>query len=66
MGSRRDRHRNAAGGDLADVLALAGPLREAAHVGFAGADLCPEARPAQHFGGSIPLDKACRAEVRLA
>src|SRR5919201_5764927 len=30
---------------LADVLALAGPLHEAAHVGFAGADLCPEARP---------------------
>src|SRR5919197_1063879 len=51
---------------LADVLALAGPLREAAHVGFAGADLCPEARPAQHFGGSIPLDKACRPEVLLA
>ena len=25
---------------LADVLALAGPLREAAHVGFDGADLC--------------------------
>jgi sulfite oxidase len=51
---------------LADVLALAGPLREAAHVGFAGADLCPEAQPAQHFGGSIPLDKACRPEVLLA
>jgi sulfite oxidase len=51
---------------LADVLALAGPLREAAHVGFAGADLCPEARPAQYFGGSIPLDKACRPEVLLA
>ena len=31
---------------LADVLALAGPLREAAHVGFDGADLCPEAKPA--------------------
>jgi sulfite oxidase len=51
---------------LADVLALAGPLRGASHVGFAGADLCPEARPAQHFGGSIPLDKACRPEVLLA
>src|SRR6058998_3230298 len=28
---------------LADVLALAGPTREAAHAGFEGADLCPEA-----------------------
>ena len=55
-----------AGVALADVLALAGPLRDAAHVGFAGADLCPEATPAQQFGGSIPLDKACRPEVLLA
>jgi sulfite oxidase len=51
---------------LADVLALVGPLREATDVGFAGADLCSEARPAQRFGGSIPLDKACRPEVLLA
>jgi len=51
---------------LADVLALAGPLREAAHVGFDGADMCPEAKPAQRFGGSIPLDKARRPEVLLA
>jgi sulfite oxidase len=51
---------------LADVLALAGPHREAAHVGFEGADLCPEVRPAQRFGGSIRLDKACRPEVLLA
>src|ERR671924_1376662 len=43
---------------LADVLALAGPVREAAHVGFVGADLCLEAQPVQPFGGSIPLDKA--------
>jgi sulfite oxidase len=50
---------------LAEVLALAGPLPEAAHVGFEGADLCPEAKPAQRFGGSIPLDKACRPEVLL-
>ena len=48
------------------MLALAGPLREAAHVGFEGADICPEAKPAQRFGGSIPLDKACRPEVLLA
>ena len=51
---------------LSDVLALAGPLSEAAHVGFSGGDLCPEAVPAQRFGGSIPLGKACRAEVLLA
>jgi sulfite oxidase len=51
---------------LADVLAVAGPLSEAGHVGFEGADLCPEARPAQRFGGSIPLAKACRREVLLA
>jgi len=51
---------------LTDVLGLAGPSREASHVGFAGADLCREADPAQRFGGSIPLDKACRPEVVLA
>ena len=51
---------------LADVLALAGPLPAAAHVGFEGADLCGEATPAQRFGGSIPLAKAGRSEVLLA
>jgi sulfite oxidase len=51
---------------LADVLALAGPPADAAHVGFVGADLCHEAQPAQRFGGSIPLDKASRPEVLLA
>jgi sulfite oxidase len=51
---------------LNDVLALARPLREAAHVGFEGADDSPEAKPPQRFGGSIPLDKACRPEVLLA
>jgi sulfite oxidase len=55
-----------AGVALADVLALAGPLPEAAHVGFAGADLSPEADPPQTYGSSIPLDKACRPEVLLA
>jgi sulfite oxidase len=54
------------GAALGDVLALAGPLRDAAHVGFEGADVCPEATPAQRFGGSIPLDKARRPEVLLA
>src|SRR3954454_17742691 len=51
---------------LADVLALAGPLHEASHVGFDGADLSPETKPAERFGGSIPLDKARRPEVLLA
>jgi sulfite oxidase len=51
---------------LADVLAVAGPRPEAAHAGFDGADVCPEARPVQRFGGSIPLDKARRPEVLLA
>jgi sulfite oxidase len=51
---------------LAEVLALAGALPEAAHVGFEGADLSPLAEPVQRFGGSIPIDKACRREVLLA
>lgn len=51
---------------LGDVLGLAGTLPEASHVGFEGADLCPEANPAQRFGGSIPLYKAYRPEVLLA
>ncbi|HEX6461345.1 MAG TPA: sulfite oxidase [Thermoleophilaceae bacterium] len=52
---------------LADVLALAGPLPDASHVGFEGADLCDEVPKApERFGGSIPLDKARRREVLLA
>ena len=51
---------------LADVLALAGPLAHAAHVGFDGADVSPEAKPPQRFGGSIPIEKATRPEVLLA
>jgi sulfite oxidase len=51
---------------LADVLALAGVRDEALHVGFEGADLSPEAKPAQLFGGSIPISKARRPEVLLA
>src|SRR3954447_6731212 len=48
---------------LADVLALAVPTQIAHHVGFEGADGSPEAL---HFGGSVPLGKACRPEVLLA
>jgi sulfite oxidase len=51
---------------LADVLALANPQRDAMHVGFEGIDLCSETHPPERFGGSIPLDKACRPEVLLA
>ena len=55
-----------AGVALADVLALARPLADAAHVGFDGADVCEEAKPSQRFGGSIPIQKAYRPEVLLA
>src|SRR3954447_13942561 len=51
---------------LADVLASAGPMTGAAHVGFEGADECMEAKPVQRFGGSIGLEKARRSEVLLA
>jgi sulfite oxidase len=51
---------------LGEVLALANPLHEAVHIGFEGADLCSQADPPERFGGSIPLDKACRPEVLLA
>src|SRR6478752_945177 len=51
---------------LSDVIGLAGPRPGATHVGFDGADWCPEAAPPQRFGGSIPLDKARRGEVLLA
>lgn len=54
------------GVSLADVLTLARPLPHASDVGFEGADLSPEAKPVQQFGGSIPLDKASRPEVLLA
>ena len=52
------------GAALGEVLALARPLAGAGHVGFEGADHSPEAE--QRFGGSIPFDKAVRAEVLLA
>ncbi len=51
---------------LADVLAVAGPLRDASDVGFEGADVSSEVIPVERFGGSIPLDKARRSEVLLA
>lgn len=51
---------------LADVLAVAGPLRDASDVGFEGADVSSESGSVERFGGSIPLDKASRSEVLLA
>lgn len=33
---------------------------------WSGADPCSEATPAERFGGSISLEKACRPEVLLA
>jgi sulfite oxidase len=51
---------------LADVLELTGPLADAGHVGFEGADTSAEASPRQRFGGSVPLAKARRPEVLLA
>jgi sulfite oxidase len=51
---------------LDDVLSVARPLPAAAHVGFDGADICPEVEPPERFGGSIPLAKARRPEVLLA
>jgi sulfite oxidase len=54
------------GVSLADVLALAGPLDSALHVGFEGADMSREALPPQLFGGSVPVEKARRPEVLLA
>ncbi|MCW2993266.1 MAG: sulfite oxidase, partial [Conexibacter sp.] len=54
------------GAALADVLALAAPTAGAAHVAFVGSDRSEEARPPQHFGSSIPLEKALRTEVLLA
>jgi sulfite oxidase len=55
-----------AGVALADVLAAAGPLAGARHVGFEGRDRSEEADPPQRYGGSIPLAKAVRPEVLLA
>lgn len=51
---------------FADVLTLAKPLPGVKHIGFVGADIFTEARPAQRFGGSVPLAKAVRPEVILA
>jgi sulfite oxidase len=51
---------------LGEVLAQAGPLPEATHVAFIGADLSEEATPPQRYGASIPLEKALGEEVLLA
>src|ERR1035438_7445713 len=56
----------AAGGNSITLMLADATRAQGKHVGFDGSDLCPEATPAQRFGGSIPLDKACRPEVLLA
>ncbi len=55
------------GARLADVLAAAGVRSEAGfHVAFRALDVAERARPAQAYGGSIPLSKAMSREVLLA
>nr|WP_156664724.1 sulfite oxidase [Mycobacterium sp. 852002-51057_SCH5723018] len=52
---------------LADVLAAAGADRDdGLHVAFEAPDIAEEAKPAQPYGGSIPLKKAMSPEVLLA
>jgi sulfite oxidase len=54
------------GAALADVLAAAGSAPDARHVAVTGADVSPDAEPAQPFGASIPAHKARGPEVLLA
>jgi sulfite oxidase len=55
------------GARLADVLAAAGaPQDDRLHVAFEACDIAGEAKPAQPYGGSIPLKKAMSPEVLLA
>ena len=51
---------------LREILTHAGPLPEATHVAFIGADISEEAEPTQLYGASIPLEKALGHEVLLA
>ncbi|WP_082973351.1 sulfite oxidase [Mycobacterium sp. E2327] len=52
---------------LADVLAAARARQDdGLHVAFQAPDVAREARPAQRYGGSIPLRKATSSEVLLA
>jgi sulfite oxidase len=52
---------------LADVLAAAGAREDDGfHVAFEAPDIAEEAKPAQPYGGSIPLHKAMSPEVLLA
>lgn len=55
------------GARLADVLSAVGAeVGEDLHVAFEAPDVSPLARPAQAYGGSIPLAKAVKPEVLLA
>ncbi|GII57688.1 sulfite oxidase [Planotetraspora thailandica] len=51
---------------LADVLAEAALLPDAAHIAFAAPDVSQIADPPQPYGGSIPAGKALSGEVLLA
>jgi sulfite oxidase len=51
---------------LADLLAEARPLPGAAHVAFESYDTVTKSGATFPFGGSIPLEKALRAEVLIA
>ena len=66
MGSGRDRHRDVDRGRARPTCWRSRGPRAGRHVGFEGADVSPEAKPPQPFGGSIPLAKARRPEVLLA
>ncbi|HEX5758157.1 MAG TPA: molybdopterin-dependent oxidoreductase [Thermoanaerobaculia bacterium] len=55
-----------AGAPLAEVLAEAGVLPEARHVGFTGLDRVERLGSRFGFGGSIPASKALAPEVLLA
>jgi sulfite oxidase len=51
---------------LADLLGPAGVAPEARHVAFTALDTALVAGGSEHFGGSIPLDKALDDEVLIA
>jgi sulfite oxidase len=54
------------GAPLREILVAANPTNEAKHVHFKGLDEVERQGRRFGFGGSVPLDKALRAEVLLA
>lgn len=55
-----------AGVSLRDVLLAAGVGEEARHAAFLGMDVDEEGGTGDHFGGSIPIEKAMSGDVLLA